>query len=133
MKIRSLELSLLVGSFAVCRLEPDAPIPTWALQGGFFSATRTPHELSIVCEEALVPLGARHRGGWRLFKVHGPFDFSEVGVVASLAVPLAEAGISLFIVSTFDTDYLLVPSDNVEAAMAALVKAGHRVSRSQGE
>lgn len=130
MNIRRLELSLLPGHFAVCRLDPGASIPPRALQGGFFSATRTADELSIVCEQPLVPPGTRHERGWRLFKVHGPFDFSQVGVLASLVGPLAEAGISLFTVSTFDTDYLLVASDNVEAAIAALVKAGHRVSRS---
>ena len=133
MNIRPLELSLLPGLFAVCRLDPDASIPPWALQGGFFSATRTPDELSIVCNQTLVPAGVRHERGWRLFKVHGPFDFSQVGVLASLVGPLAEAGISLFTVSTFDTDYLLVASDNVEAAIAALVKAGHRISGSQKE
>ena len=108
-------------------------IPSWAFRGAFFSATRTVDELSLVCEEGLVPMGVQHQGGWRLFKVHGPFAFSETGVVASLAVPLAETGISLFTVSTFDTDYLLVPSEKVEGAIAALKKAGHRVSRSQSE
>ncbi len=133
LNIRLLELSLLPGCFAVCRLEPDASIPSWALQGEFFSATRTPEELSIVCKEALVPAGAHHQGGWRLLKVHGRFGFSEVAVLASLAGPLAETGISLLTVSTFDTDYLLVPSDNVEGAIAALVKAGHRVFRGNHE
>ncbi len=133
MNLRPLELSLLPGRYAVCRLEPGAPIPPWALRGGFFSVTRTDDELSIVCEEALVPAGARHQGAWRLFKLHGPFAFSATGILASLAAPLAETGISLFTVSTFDTDYLLVPSDNVEGAVAALVKAGHRVSGSQRE
>ncbi len=131
--MRPLELFLLPGYFAVCRLEAGASIPPWALQGGFFSVTRTADELSIVCEEALVPAGERRQAGWRLFQVHGPFEFTEVGVLASLARPLAEAGISLFTVSTFDTDYLVVPSDTIEGAIAALVKAGHRVSRSKDE
>ncbi len=133
MEIRPLELSLLPGRFAVCRLAPGDSIPPRALRGGFFSATGTAEELSVVCEEALVPPSARYQGGWRLFKVHGPFEFSEVGVLASLAGPLAETGISLFSVSTFDTDYLLVPSDNVEGAVGALEKAGHRVFRGRHE
>ena len=133
MNIRPLELSLLPGHFAVCRLDPGASIPSWVLQGSFFSVTRTADELSIVCEKTLVPPGTRYEPNWRLLKVYGPFDFSQVGVLASLVGPLAEAGISLFTVSTFDTDYLLVASDNVEAAIAALVKSGHRVSRSERE
>jgi hypothetical protein len=86
-------------------------------------------ELSVICEEAFVPAGVKHQAGWRMFQVRGPVAFSETGVLASLAMPLAEAGISLFTVSTFDTDYLLVPADNVEAALAALERAGHRIFR----
>jgi hypothetical protein len=130
---RPLELSLLPGRFAVCRLDPGSSIPDWALRGEFFSATRTVDELSVVCEEACVPAGVQHQAGWRIVRVRGPLAFSETGVLASLAMPLAETGISLFTVSTFDTDYLLVLSDNVEAAVAALERAGHRIFRGKDE
>ncbi len=107
---RHLELSLLPERFAISRLDADAPIPAWATQGPFFSVTRTGDELSIVSELSLVPIGVQSQSGWRVLKVHGPFVLSEIGVLAALSAPLAEAKISLFAVSTFDTDYLLVAS-----------------------
>jgi len=79
-----------------------------------------------------VPPEVRSQVGWRVLKVHGPFVLSEIGVLASLAAPLAEAEISLFAVSTFDTDYLLVASETLAAAIAALERAAHTVHRSQG-
>jgi hypothetical protein len=113
---------LLSGRFAVCRLGADAAIPADLLQAqpGFLSITRTADELSIVCEEALVPAGAKVQLGWRAFKVEGPLDFSLTGIMATLATPLAVAKISLFAVATFDTDYLLVQERDLEAAVAAL-------------
>src|SRR5580692_4314094 len=122
---RRFELTLLPERFAISRLAADAPIPNWATQGRFFSVTRTGDELSIVCELALVPVGVQSQSGWRVFKVHGPFVLSEIGVLSALAGPLAKARISLFAVSTFDTDYLLVASATLSAAIAALEQAGH--------
>ena len=117
---RQLELTLLPDRFAVSRLAADAPIPGWATQGAFFSVTRT-------CD------GVQSQSGWRVFKVHGPFVLSEIGVLSALAAPLAAAEISLFAVSTFDTDYLLVASEALLAAVAALERAGHAVNRSATE
>jgi hypothetical protein len=120
----SLTLSLLPGILAVCRLERDAPIPAWALQAGphqsLVSVTRTSEELSIVCAQDLLPPGARAERGFRAFKVAGPLDFSLTGVLASLTTPLAEAGVSVFAVSTFDTDYLLVREVQLAAARKTL-------------
>jgi hypothetical protein len=130
---RHLELSLLPQRFAISRLAAGSPIPAWATQGPFFSATRTGDELSVVTELSLVPLGIQSQPGWRVLKVRGPFVFSEIGVLASLATPLAEAKISLFAVSTFDTDYLLVASETLSAAIAALEQAGHTIHRSKFE
>lgn len=127
---RQLELTLLPERFAISRLAADSPIPGWATQGPFFSVTRTGEELSVVSEVSSVPPGVASQVRWRIMKVHGPFVLSEIGVVASLAAPLAEAKISLFVVSTFDTDYLLVASETVPAAIAALERAGHTVHRS---
>src|SRR5207248_152752 len=103
---RHLELSLLPERFAISRLAADSAIPDWATQGPFFSITRTGDELSVVTELSRVPAGVQSQPGWRVLKVHGPFVLSEVGVLAALAKPLADAKISLFAVSTFDTDYL---------------------------
>jgi uncharacterized protein len=128
-----LELSLLPERFAISRLAPTALLPTWATQGAFYSVTRTCDELSIVVEEFRVPAGTQSQPGWRVFKVRGPFVLSEVGVMASLTAPLADASISLFVVSTFDTDYLLVTQEQLASAIVALDRAGHSIHRSERE
>jgi hypothetical protein len=130
---RHFELTLLPERFAISRLAADAPIPPWATQGSFFSVTRTGDELSIVSELARVPSGIHSQSGWRVFKVHGPFVLSEIGVLSALAAPLAEAKISLFVISTFDTDYLLVAARTLSAAIHALGQAGHTIHRSAAE
>jgi hypothetical protein len=131
--IRRLELTLLTERFAISRLAADAPIPDWATHGSFFSVTRTGDELSVVTEISQVPVGVQSQPGWRVFKVHGPFVLSEIGVLSALAAPLAEAKISLFAISTFDTDYLLVAAETLSAAIAALGRAGHTIHRSNAE
>ena len=98
-------ISVLPGRFAVCRLEAGAAVPTWAATGTCFSITRTAAELSIVCAQAGVPNGVSCERDWRCFKLAGPIPFSTVGVLASLVTPLADADISAFAISTFDTDY----------------------------
>jgi len=127
---RRLELTLLPECFAISRLAPTATIPEWATHGSFFSITRTGDELSVVCELAQIPAGVQAQPGWRVFKVHGPFVLTEIGVLSALASPLAEAKFSLFAISTFDTDYLLVASETLSAATAALERAGHKIHRS---
>jgi hypothetical protein len=124
---RTLELSLLPETFAICRLAPEAAVPEWATQGEFFSITRSSDELSIIAERALVPDRLRTNASWRVMKLHGPFDFSEVGVLASLLEPLAAAGVSVFTISTFDTDYLLVQSSQLHEAVGGLRNAAHTV------
>jgi len=124
---RKLSLSLLPKSFVICRLAAEAPIPAWATLGDFFSITRTSEELSLVTEMDLVPADFCLDTGWRAMKAHGPFDLSEVGVLASLVTPLAESEVSIFTVSTFDTDYLFTRSGQLQAALKALRKAGHTV------
>jgi uncharacterized protein len=130
---RRLELTLLAERFAISRLAADAAIPDWATRGSFFSVTRTGDELSVVTEISQVPVGVQSQPGWRVFKVHGPFVLSEIGVLSALAAPLAGAKISLFAVSTFDTDYLLVAAETLSAAIAALGRAGHTIHRSNVE
>jgi hypothetical protein len=129
-----LVLSLLPGGFAVCRLPAAAPIPRWVSRSsGFFALIRTPGELCAVCAEMEVPETVQAEGGWRLLQVHGPLDFSLVGVLASLALPLAQAGVSIFALSTYDTDYLLVRQADLERAAQALAQAGHRLERFESE
>jgi uncharacterized protein len=130
LSLRHLQLSLLPERYAIVGLSPLADFPKWAAQGPFFSITRTNEELSVVVEEFRVPEGIQSQGGWRVIKVHGPFVLSEVGVLAALAGPLAAAKISVFVISTFDTDYLLVSAENLDAAVTVLERAGHSFRRS---
>jgi uncharacterized protein len=122
-----LTLVLLPERFAVCRLSKASPLPEWALGGEFFSITRTPYELSLVCRQAVVPEGVRCETDWRCLQVEGTLDFSLTGILASLTLPLADAGISIFALSTFDTDYLLVKEKQLQDAIKALTAAGHRI------
>jgi hypothetical protein len=115
-------VKVLDGRLSVCRLKASERIPSWALElhEGFMSITRTPDELSIVCPEEAVPPDTTVEEGFRALVLPGPIPFAETGVLASVAVPLAAAGISIFAVSTFDTDYVLVRETDLEAALAAL-------------
>jgi hypothetical protein len=126
-----LTLDLLDGQYAISRLGPDQPVPAWAWYGSLASVTRTPDELSIVCAEAAVPEHVerveRVERGWRALRVADPLDFGMVGVMARLTVPLAEVGISVLALATFDTDYLLVRETDLARAVAALRAAEHRV------
>jgi hypothetical protein len=116
----TLQLTLLAERFAVCRLPPGEAIPQWATGGPFLSISRTSDELSIVCLETSAPHDVQAERGWRCLKVEGPIPFEVTGVAAALTAPLAAAGISLFLVSTYDTDYLLVKEPLLERAIAAL-------------
>ena len=125
MTVAGLRLRALPGRFAICRLDPGA-VPFWEA-GAFYSVTQTADELSVVCAEADVPEGVRHSPGWRILGVSGRLDLALVGVLSALTAPLASAGISVFALSTFDTDYLLVQEPNLDRAVEALRSAGHLV------
>lgn len=124
---RTLTLTTLDDRLAVCWLDPASEIPSWATAASLFSVTRTTDELSIVCPEEFVPAEVGCERGWRVFKLEGPFDFSLVGVLSSVAAPLAEAGVGIFAISTYDTDYVLVKENHLELAIAALRERGHEV------
>ena len=122
-----LRVSILPEVLAICRLGPDTGLPAWVAEGTFFSVTRTADECSFVVEERWIPSGVQREGPWRAFKIDGPIPLSAVGILFSIAEPLARAGISLFAISTFDTDYILVRADSLEGARLALSRAGHSV------
>jgi hypothetical protein len=136
--LRAIELELLPDALGVARLEPHAPVPHWAAGvEGFCSITRTDAELSVVCGEASIPAEVKAQRGFSCLRVAGPLDFSEVGILAALTTVLARAGISVFTVSTYDTDYLLLPRERVEDAIAALSSGDEtgkrvRVTRPEG-
>ena len=120
---RPRRLSLLEGQFAVCRLPACAPWPV-PRPGPLLSITRTEEETSVVCLRENAPRGARVEDGWRALKLEGPIPFEEVGVLSALSGSLAAAGLSVFAISTFDTDYILVKETHLAAALDALARAG---------
>jgi hypothetical protein len=115
-------LRLLDGELAILRLPLDAAIPSWLTFSAepLVSVTRTAYELSIICPAGAVPAAQLCEPGWRAFTVEGKLEFSAVGVLAAILNPLADAGISILSLSTFDTDYVLVRVAKLEAARAAL-------------
>jgi hypothetical protein len=127
MKKLRLRLVTLDDLFAVCKLGAEESVPSWALSGRFCSMTRTPDELSIVCPDDLIPKGVEASRGWRLFRVDGKLDFDLVGVVSSLTSALAEVGISVFVISTYDTDYIFMKEESVDRGIAALRRRGHEI------
>lgn len=125
-------LTLIVqpGELAVVRLPPDAHVPRWAFTpapGAFWSLSRSDDEVSLVRGADAVPNDARAERGWRALRVAGTIDFALTGVLSSVLAPLADAGVSIFAVSTYDTDYVLVREHALAAAVSALQAAGHRV------
>ncbi len=121
-------LDLLQDELAVCRLPVDAAVPNWAWSGELTSITSTDEELSLVCAADPVPPEVTHTAGWRAVKVRGPLDFSLVGILAGISGVLAEAEISIFAISTYDTDYILVRGTDLDAAVTALRTAGYVVA-----
>lgn len=121
--------TLLRDTFVIARLPKTAAIPEWATRGDFTSITRTADELSIVCKESSVPAGTDADRGWQCMKLEGPIPLSTTGVAAGFTALLAKAGVSVFVISTFDTDYILVKGDRFELAADALRGAGHSVRR----
>jgi hypothetical protein len=123
----SLRLSVLQERLAVCRLEPRAEIPPWAMSAPFFCVARTPDELSVVCPEEHVPAGITCEHGWRAIKLEGPFGFELTGVLASVAAPLARCEVGILAIATYNTDYVLVKEEQLDPAIAALRERGHEV------
>jgi hypothetical protein len=123
----SLSLEVLDEALAVCRLAADAELPPWAESGSFLTVSRTGGELSITVPQSAVPAGIRSERDYRALRVRGVLPHGLGGVLASIAEPLAEAGISIFAISTFDTDYVLVKEPDLAAARAALRAAGHEI------
>ncbi|CCH34192.1 ACT domain-containing protein [Actinosynnema sp. NPDC047251] len=115
------------GEYTVARLAADAPVPAGLLDHALVSVTRTPDELSIVCPSEHAPPADRVQAGWRLLTVRGPLEFTLTGIMAALSGELAAAGVSLFALSTYDTDHLLVKNSDLARAVTALRSSGHEV------
>lgn len=125
-----LPLELLPDTLAICRLEPEAPLPAWAAQPTrILTVSRTSEELSITTLQSAVPAGVSSERSYRALRVRGPLPLDLIGILAAIADPLAAAGLSIFAISTYDTDYVLVKAGDLEAALAALQRAGHQITR----
>lgn len=124
-----LTFEILSATLGVCKLGASQEVPPWAYQGEFFSVTKTSEEMSIVCPEAVIPDEALCERGWRALKIAGMLDFSLVGILAVVSAVLANAGVSIFAISTYNTDYILVRDNDLEAAVQALGGAGYTILR----
>ncbi len=125
---KQLTLTLLPKTYSVCRLDKKEEIPKWALCSEFFSITKTMDELSIVTSQENVPAGIKNQNNWKILKVEGPLDFSLVGILSKLSTILADNDISIFAVSTFDTDYILIGENNMAKGIEALREKGYIIS-----
>jgi len=126
------ELEILSGQFAIHWLEPKAAVPALALESEFCWTARTPEELSLVCPDHFEVPAKKTEPGWTCIKVNGPLPFELTGIIAGLSGTLADAGISIFAISTFDTDYLLVKTEDMEQARAALTRNRYVFVSGQG-
>lgn len=119
-----LALQRLADRYAVHRLASGSPLPPGLTEESFYAVLRSADELSVCCRESLPVVSERRENGWAALRVVGPLDFALTGIVAGLTAPLAEAGIPVFVISSFDTDYLLVKADRLAAACEVLIGQG---------
>ena len=129
MKQRQLQLSLLKDKYGICTLPNTAPIPDWALTQSLASITRTEKELTIVCRLEILPSQYQSDLKWRCFKIDGSFDLNQIGVISSISSPLAHAGISIYVISTYDTDYFLIQEQNLEKTISVISSSGHYITK----
>ncbi len=111
----------------VCRLGNTTTIPQWAMREMPYSITRTEDELSIVCPAKNIPAYAKSENGWRCLKLKGPLPFSMIGVLADISRLLFEQKISIFVISTYDTDYIMVKEEQLQKAFDALKAGGYKI------
>ena len=130
---RDLELHVLPGRMAICRLDPQEALPPWAGSAVLSSVTRTPDETTVVCREENVPAGVTCNKGWRCLRIGGTLDFSETGILSSVTAPLAGAGIPVYALSTYSTDLILIKEEDLSQAVFALVRSGDRVFSEKGQ
>jgi len=127
MSEKILTLKLLKEKYGVCRLDKTELIPEWATNSEIFSITRTTDELSVVCPENNIPNDIKCEKDWRILKIEGPLDFSLIGILASISTILAQKGISIFAISTYDTDYILVKNKDIDNAIESLIKERYEI------
>jgi len=124
---KKLVFEVLRDTVGVCKLAVNEAIPLWAYQGDFFSVTKTVEELSIVCSDSAIPKDILCERGWKILEIQGMLDFGLVGILAMVSNTLAKAGVSIFAISTYNTDYILVKAADLNSAVDALKNEGHEV------
>jgi len=122
-----LTMKLIKEKYGVCRINPNELIPEWAQNSDFFSITKTCDELSIVCSQDAIPNDIKCEKDWKILKIEGPLDFSLVGILASISTILAQKGISIFAISTYDTDYIFVKNKDIDNAIESLIKERYEI------
>lgn len=122
--MNQLTIIVLPGEYAMCRMEPGSSFPSWALLSAFYTVSKSEHELSIVCEASLVPPSVECSKEWRLLKIAAILDLNLTGITAQFSTALANAGVNLCVIATYDTDYILVPQQKLATAIMALQEAG---------
>ena len=127
MSEKAITIEITQGIYGVCRLSKEQAIPKWAIDSPFFSITKTLDELSIVCPQNNIPSDIKCERDWKVLKVLGPLDFSLIGILASISGALAKKGVSIFAISTFDTDYILVKESSLANAIEALRQEGYSI------
>lgn len=125
--VKSIRLKVLPELYSISRLDSKDPIPAWADGDGFVNIARSADELSIVCHQSRVPEGVKVDRDWNCMQFVGPFAFDETGIVLSVVRPLTEAGFGVFVVSTFDGDFLLLKAERFAQGLAVLNEAGHQI------
>lgn len=122
-----MQLKLLPDTFGILKLQPPQAFPTWLGQADIFFVAQTEDEYSILCPQKMIPEGIDYSANWRCFRADGDLEFDEVGVVAKLSKPLADAGLSIFLVSTHDRDYVFVQADNLQKALLIYGNIGFQI------
>ena len=120
-----LQLNILENPFTIHRFPANHGIPSQVYESQFYSISKTDEELSIVCNSTTQVNSEKSDTDWSCIKVEGPLDFSLTGILAKISTVLAKAEISIFAISTFDTDYILLKSEKLPFAKKALLKSGY--------
>ncbi len=127
--MKQLTFILMEGIFSLCRLAPNDPIPTWALSSNFYTISKTDDELSVVCESQYVPAEIKQDGNWRSLKIASVLDLSLTGITAKFSTALANAGVNLCVIATYETDYIFVKQEKLQTAITALQNAAFIVQQ----
>lgn len=126
---KKLSIQFLAGRYAICRLSSNDSIPNWIDLQHFYSITKTDDELSIVCSEYGIPDSVIAEKDWKILKIIGPLDFSLVGILSKISTLLADSKISIFSISTYDTDYILIKTTDVDNTINILNNANYTVKK----